>query len=574
MSVEPPEVPGVAALVRIAGRPGATVYRGRQTDTGRGVAVKVLAAPFDRTSRALFDREQSRIRQLRHVPVIVPVEHVGMLPDGRPYLVSELCAESCAERLHRLGPLAAGLVALVGRDLARALAAGHERGVVHGGVTPHNVLFRRSGQVTLTDLGVALRQGYLSSTAVSDGDDDYAAPETLCDGVRSPQSDLYGLGATLYAALSGRPPFPGRIGEHPGARILRVINEPAPPLPASAAPAELGSLLALLLHSDPDRRPDIEQVVHRFAALATEIGQPQPEPVPPPLPAQPEPIAPPLPGPIAPPLPAQPEPITPPLPAQPEPIASPGPTPPPASAPTSAPSSAPSRPQVPSPPQVPGPPLAAPGPAAPRSGARLEPSTDWSGLLDEVLSEPEPAQLRPAPLPPDPPRRPPAPTAGPDVGPPPAPPSHVDDGRPRVPRVASLAAAVLVAVLLLALVARFAHRSGQATAGGSGHPSGSSGSSTGPAPLQPASPLAVHLVTIRDSGESAQLSWTGDPAMEYAVVVAQSGHPPNVVLVNHARTARVPIVPGRPYCFLIQATNGVQVIETDPRPIRGAVCNT
>jgi hypothetical protein len=210
-------------------------------------------------------------------------------------------------------------------------------------------------------------------------------------------------------------------------------------------------------------------------------------------------------------------------------------------------------------------------PTAPRAAARLEPSTDWSGLLDEVLSEPEPAQLRPAPLPPEPPHRPPARTTGPDIDPPPTPPAHVGDGRPRVPRIASLAAAVLVAVLLLALVSRFTHHSGQATAGGSGH---SSGSSTGPAPLQPASPLAVHLVTVRDGGESAQLAWTGDPAMEYAVVVAQSGHPPDVVLVNHARTARVPIVPGRPYCFLIQATNGVQVIETDPRPIRGAVCNT
>jgi serine/threonine protein kinase len=533
MGVEPPEVPGVAALVRIAGRPGATVYRGRQTDTGRGVAVKVLTAPFDRTSRALFDREQNRIRQLRHVPVIVPVEHVGMLPDGRPYLISELCAESCAERLHRLGPLAAGLVALVGRDLARALAAAHEHGVVHGGITPHNVLFRRSGQVTLTDLGVALRQGYLSSSAGSDGDDEYAAPETLCDGVRSPQSDLYGLGATLYAALTGRPPFPGRIGEHPGARILRVINEPAPPLPASGAPASLGSLLARLLDSDPDRRPDIEQVVLRFAALATEIGQPQPQPVPPPVPTPPEP-APPPPVLTAPPATASPA------------TASPAPT-------------------------LPTSPSVAPGPAAPSPGARLEPSTDWSGLLDEVLSEPEPAQLRPAPLPPDPTRRPPVRTAGPDLGPPPAPPPHVDNGRPRVPRIASLAAAVLVAVLLLALVARFTHRSSQGTAGGSGR---SSGSSTGPAPLQPASPLAVHLVAVRDSGESAQLSWTGDLAMEYAVVVAQSGHPPNVVLVNHARTARVPIVPGRPYCFLIQATNGVQVIETDPRPIRGAVCNT
>jgi len=73
-SVEPPDVPGVSALVRIDSRGFARVYRGRQTETGRGVAVKVLPASLDRTGRALFDREQSRIRQLRDASAILPVE--------------------------------------------------------------------------------------------------------------------------------------------------------------------------------------------------------------------------------------------------------------------------------------------------------------------------------------------------------------------------------------------------------------------------------------------------------------------------------------------------------------------
>jgi serine/threonine protein kinase len=125
---EPPDVPGVSALVRIDSRGYGAVYRGRQTDTGRGVAVKVLPAPLDRTGRALFDREQSRIRHLRDAPAILPVDEAGVLADGRPYLIAELCAESCADRLRRDGPVPAGPVAWLGRELAGALARAHERG--------------------------------------------------------------------------------------------------------------------------------------------------------------------------------------------------------------------------------------------------------------------------------------------------------------------------------------------------------------------------------------------------------------------------------------------------------------
>ena len=537
---EPPDVPRVTALVRIGGSGYATVYRGRQPDTGRGVAVKVLPAPLDRTSRALFDREQSRIRQLRDTLVILPVDEVGVLADGRPYLITELCTDSCADRLRRDGPFPAGAVARLGRDLAGGLARAHERGVVHGGVTPGNVLFRRSGTVALSDFGTALRQIHLGDP---NRDDEFAAPETLCDGVLSPQSDLYGLGATLYAALTGRPPFPARIGEHPGARILRVINEPVPPLALDAAPPELADLLGRLLASDPEGRPESAAwLAVRFAGLAPEPSPARVEPAPPP-PAPPPPTAPPFPP--APPA---------------------GPPPP-----TPTPTRQPAEPETPEP--------SAPA-TRPGLGSAAEPSTDWSRLLDEFLSEHEPIQLRPAQLPRKPPG-PPAPVPGPPTPTPPGPPTpgsgaaanrgslggaaeHLD--RPRTHRVGGLVAAVVVAVLLLALASRLAPRSG------------SSGAATGPGTASPvpgatAAPLAVHLVTVRDGGESAQLTWTGDPAMEYAVVVAQSGHPVDVVLVNHAHSARVPILPGRPYCFLIQATNGAEVIETDPRPIRGAVCN-
>jgi serine/threonine protein kinase len=512
----------VSALVRVESRGACAVYRGRQTDTGRGIVVKVLPAPFDRTGRASFDREQSRIAQLRDVPAILPVDEIGVLADGRPYLISELCAESCADRLRRDGPFPTRQVAWLGRELAGALARAHEAGVVHGAIRPTNVLLRRSGQVVLCDFGTALRHVYPGDP---DRDDEFAAPETLCDGVLDPRSDLYGLGATLFVTLTGRVPFPGRIGEHPGARILRVINEPVSMPGPDVAPPALAAVLTQLLASDPDGRPETAaQVADQLAAAfpaPPPVRRPSPPP-PPPVSAAPPPAAP----------------ATPPPPAGQLPALAPAPA----------------------------------GPQRPFLGPPAEPSTDWSGLLDEVLSQPEPTQLRPAQPPRDPsrPATPGGARAEPDISGSAEPPG---DRPPGTHRLAGLVVAGAVAVLLLVLVGRFAHHGGGSAARSSpgSSPAGTLGA---PAPGGSSSPLAVHLVSVNDAGESAQLTWTGDPAMEYAVVVAQSGRPSNVVLVKHAHTASIPIVPGRPYCFVIQATNGSQVIETDPRPIRGAVCDT
>jgi hypothetical protein len=122
--------------------------------------------------------------------------------------------------------------------------------VVHGGVTPHNVLFRRSGEPVLGDFGLALRERYARDPMHAL---EYTAPETLRDDTRSAASDLYGLGAVLYAMLTGAPPFPRRTGQAPGERILRVLRDPVPPV--QAVPGELSELVSLLLAKDPAARP-------------------------------------------------------------------------------------------------------------------------------------------------------------------------------------------------------------------------------------------------------------------------------------------------------------------------------
>jgi serine/threonine protein kinase len=260
-----PEVPDVTDLSRLRGSVGAAVYRGRRIGTDRSVAVKILPIPFDATRSLQFQREQERISRLTADRTILPVEEIGTLADGRVYLITELCAQSCAERLFREGPFAAASVVALGRRLAAALYRVHALGVVHGAITPYNVLFRADGDAVLADVGAVARTSYAGDP---EGYGPFAAPETLRTGTRSAATDLYGLGATLYMAVSGRPPFPVRIDEAPSDRVRRVITEPAPPADAAVCGRELATLLAELLATTPENRPsDAADVAARLAPL-------------------------------------------------------------------------------------------------------------------------------------------------------------------------------------------------------------------------------------------------------------------------------------------------------------------
>jgi serine/threonine protein kinase len=267
-------------LSRLRGSVGAAVYRGRRVGTGHGVAVKILPIPFDATRSLQFQREQERIGRLAADRTILPVEEIGTLPDGRVYLITELCAQSCAEGLFREGPFAAASVVTLGRRLAAALYRVHALGVVHGAVTPYNVLFRADGEAVLADVGAVARTAY-----AGDPEDygPFTAPETLRTGAHSAATDLYGLGATLYMAVSGRPPFPVRIDEAASDRVRRVISEPAPPADAGVCGPELATLLAELLATAPEDRPsDAADVAARLALLVPpSLPTERPAPTPP-----------------------------------------------------------------------------------------------------------------------------------------------------------------------------------------------------------------------------------------------------------------------------------------------------
>jgi serine/threonine protein kinase len=299
-----PPVPGVSGLVPLAG----AVRRGTSDRTGQPVAVKVLPAQFDRDTRDQFDADRTRLGRLRHVPSILQIDDVDVLEDGRPYVVTELCADSVDALLERGERLNGEEVAAVGFAAASALAAAHGAGVQHGRVTPANLLVRVTGQPVLSDFGSAVRR-----SDPSDGDQ-YTAPETLRDGTVTARSDLYGLGATLYAGAHRRAavPVPGR-GAPGRAGAAGAAAGAAGGRPGAGGTGAVRAARRAAGHRPGGPAGDAARVAARFdAMLAARVAATPPDLLtnlttpPPPLPytpPAPEPYHPPAPEPYHPPAP-------------------------------------------------------------------------------------------------------------------------------------------------------------------------------------------------------------------------------------------------------------------------------
>ena len=189
-----------------------TVFAVEHVVLARPYALKVLRSPVfarDATAGARFLREARAAARVRH-PNIGDVFDFGHLPDGRPYFVMELIeGESLADRVAR-EPLEIGDVIAIGRQLASALAAVHDRGVVHADVTPSNALIVGTEplHVKLIDFGLAAIAGEASFDDNAEfvlGTPAYISPEQLRGLPATDRSDQYGLGCVLFE-LPGRPP--------------------------------------------------------------------------------------------------------------------------------------------------------------------------------------------------------------------------------------------------------------------------------------------------------------------------------------------------------------------------------
>lgn len=250
---EPTRPPGIEHLELVAGGGFATVYRGWQPAFNRWVAVKLLTGQHGSSPVYRFDQEARALGSLSEHPHVVPVYQAGEI-DGCPYLVMPYLAGGSLQERLVAGPVAAPEAVATGQAVADALAEAHRRGILHRDIKPANILFTAFGVPQLADFGVArlsdstLTGGLLAVTV------SYAAPEVLSGERATPLSDVYSLGATLYAALRGAPPFAGLDGEVAVAQAMRVVNEQPAPLASSGVAGPIVEVVERAMAKDPGQR--------------------------------------------------------------------------------------------------------------------------------------------------------------------------------------------------------------------------------------------------------------------------------------------------------------------------------
>jgi len=245
------------------------VFLARDELLARDVAIKTLRpvglTALDDGFKARFLNEARAVASLAH-PNIVGVFDLGFEGDT-PFLVMEVVAgRSLSDRLHSGDRLGAEQARMLGIQMGRALDAAHARGIVHRDVKPGNILEAEPGVWKLADFGVAhVPDSALTITGQFMGSPMYAAPEGLLAGTFSPATDVYGLGATLYEALSGQLPF----GKSPLASLaaqardggLKPLAHRCPNVPAG-----LARLVESALSRDPKARPTAARIVAELAS--------------------------------------------------------------------------------------------------------------------------------------------------------------------------------------------------------------------------------------------------------------------------------------------------------------------
>ncbi|MGV9267041.1 protein kinase domain-containing protein [Kitasatospora sp. NPDC003701] len=245
-----------------------TVWRAWDRMLDREVAVKELTVshlPEEELQilHARMKREASAAARIKH-PGVITVHDV-LEQDGRPWIVMELVdGRSLADVISQDGTLQPRAVAEVGSQVLAALHRGHQLGVLHRDVKPANVLLERgTGRVVLLDFGIATYEGSAELTRPGDlvGSPDYLAPERAQGERPGPASDLWGLGATLYAAVEGESPF---RRTSPLTTLAAVVGEP---LPEPRRAGALGPVLAALMAKNPAERPSADEAARMLAEV-------------------------------------------------------------------------------------------------------------------------------------------------------------------------------------------------------------------------------------------------------------------------------------------------------------------
>lgn len=249
-----------------------TVWSAHDEVLGRPVAVKEVLLP-----PGIPDAEADALRErsLREARAIAALSHPNVVTlydvareGSAPFVVMELVDSRSLAELIRDGGLPDEQVISIGAAVAAALQAAHAAGITHRDVKPGNVLVGRDGRIKLTDFGIARNPAdqTLTATGLMLGSPAYIAPEIASGGRVNPASDLWGLGATLFAAVEGRPPYDAGTAM---ATVAAVVQDE---VPTASCSGQLAEVISGLMVKDPALRMPLSQVRERLGAPPEPAG--------------------------------------------------------------------------------------------------------------------------------------------------------------------------------------------------------------------------------------------------------------------------------------------------------------
>ncbi|HTK65265.1 MAG TPA: protein kinase [Pseudonocardia sp.] len=253
-----------------------TVWAGYDEVLHRAVAVKELRVPPGVPTGEMVAMRERMMREARtlgglsHPNVITLYDVVDV--SGDPYVVLELLpSRNLSEVISDQGRLSVGQAASVGLAVAAALQAAHRANITHRDVKPGNVLVAHDGRIKLTDFGIARKRDDLTMTATGLvlGSPAYIAPEVAAGEAVTPAADLWGLGATLFASVEGRPPYD--VEGDPVKTVTAVVHDE---VPQTTLTGPLAEVISALMVKDPAGRLPLAEVRRRLRPLLADPDDP------------------------------------------------------------------------------------------------------------------------------------------------------------------------------------------------------------------------------------------------------------------------------------------------------------